>query len=191
MQPRADVTEILIKWTEGDTTALDRLLPLVYDQLKQLAHARLRRERQDHTLNTTAVVHEAYLRLIDSDQIEWKDRLHFFSLASRLMRRLLVDHAHRRNAQKRGGGRPRTPFDEELLIPDEDADRLLELDESLAELGKQHPRQAKIIEHRYFGGLTNPDVAEALGISHATVERDLRFARTWLARYLGGGSTLA
>jgi RNA polymerase sigma factor (TIGR02999 family) len=184
MQERTDVTEILLKWTDGDSDALDRLMPIVYDQLKRLAHARLQHERSDHTLNTTALVHEAYVKLINANQVNWRDRVHFFALASRVMRRLLVDYAKRRNAIKRGGAHRHVTLQEEMLMPDEDAGNVLELNEWLVELEKQYPRQANAIEHKYFGGLTNVEIAAVQGTSHATVERDLRFARTWLAHHL-------
>lgn len=185
---RTDVTEILLKWTDGDAGAVDRLMPLVYDQLKRLAHASLRNERPDHTLNTTALVHEAYLKLVNVEQVEWKDRVHFFALASTVMRHILVDYAKKRNAAKRGGQYRRIPLQEEILMPNEDADRILDLDELLTLLEQQHGRQAKVLEHKYFGGMTNAEIGAALDISHATVERDLRFARTWLAQRLGDDS---
>lgn len=181
MQKPTDVTEILVEWTDGDPEALNRLIPLVYHRLKQPAHARLQQERRDHTLNTTALVHEAYVRLVKVDQIRWTDRAHFFALASRLMRQLLVDYGKRRRALKRGGGYTHVPVEEDLLTQDEDADRVVELDEHLLELEKDYPRQARVIEHKFFGGLTIAEIAAVLEVSHATVERDLRFARTWLA----------
>ena len=180
-----DVTQMLLRWSEGDDQALDRLLPVVYDQLRQMAHARLRRERPGHTLNTTALVHEAYLELVDLDQVQWKDRAHFLAMASRVMRNVLVDYAYRRQTQKRGGGQQRVDLDEERLIPDADVEKVLALDEVLKGLAAAHPRPAQAIEQSYFGGLTNEETAEALGVSRATVERDLRFARVWLARALG------
>jgi RNA polymerase sigma factor (TIGR02999 family) len=184
MSEKSDVTQVLKRWTEGEEKALDRLMPLVYDQLKRLAHSRLISERDDHTLNTTALVHEAYLRLVDADRIQWKDRAHFFALASRIMRRLLVDYAKKRNAAKRGGLHPHVPLEEERLVSDDHAERILELNESLEGLEREYPRQARAIEHRYFGGLTNAEIGAVLDVSHATVERDLRFARSWLARSL-------
>ncbi len=185
MQTPSDVTQMLLRWSEGDQEALDRLFPMVYEQLKRLARARVREDRPDHTLNTTALVHEAYLKLVDLDQVQWTDRAHFFALASRVMRHLLVNYAEKRKAQKRGGDRQRVELDEERLLPDTEVERLLELDETLTRLAAQHPRPAKAIEHSYFGGLTNEETAAVLGISRATVERDLRLARAWLARALG------
>ena len=185
LQAPPDVTQMLLRWSEGDDQALDRLLPLVYEQLRQMAHVRLRHERPGHTLNTTALVHEAYLELVDLDRAEWKDRAHFLAMASRVMRNVLVDYAYRRRTQKRGGGQQRVDLDEERLIPDADVEKMLALDEALKGLATAHPRPAQAIEQSYFGGLTNQETAEVLGVSRATVERDLRFARVWLARALG------
>lgn len=185
MRPPSDITQMLSRWSEGDQEALDDLLPIVYEQLRKLAHARVQRERSGHTLNTTALVHEAYLKLVGINPVQWKDRAHFFALASGVMRRLLVDYAYRRKTQKRGGDLQRVDLDEERLIPDVDAEKLLELDEALTRLEAQHPRPAKAIEQCYFAGLTNEETAEVLGVSRATVERDLRFARVWLAHALG------
>lgn len=182
MQASPDITELLIAAREGEERALDRLLPIVYDQLKRLARARLRAERPDHTLNTTGLVHEAYLKLVDLDRIEWQDRTHFFAMASRVMRRILIDYATMRSAAKRGGDQQRVVLDEAMLISDENAETLLELDDFLTQLEVVNPRQGKIVEHRYFGGLTNEETAEVMGVSLRTVERDLRFARAWLAR---------
>lgn len=185
MQAPFDVTQMLLRWSEGDQEALDRLFPMVYEELKRLAHARVRQEPPGHTLNTTALVHEAYLKLVDLDRVRWTDRAHFFALASRVMRHVLVNYAERRNAQKRGGERQRVELDEERLLPDAEVERFLELDEALTRLAAQHARPAKAIEHSYFGGLTNEETAAVLGISRATVERDLRLGRAWLARALG------
>jgi RNA polymerase sigma factor (TIGR02999 family) len=185
MQVSSDLTQMLLRWSEGDQEALDRLFPMVYDELRKLAHARIREERPGHTLNTTALVHEAYLKLVDLDRVQWQDRAHFFALSARVMRHLLVNYAHRRKTRKRGGDRQRVDLDEERLIPDAEVDRLLDLDEALTRLAAQHPRPAKAVEHSYFGGLTNEETAAVLGVSQATVERDLRLARAWLARALG------
>lgn len=181
-----DITQILLRWSDGDQEALDRLLPLVYDQLKKLAHARLYGERADHTLNTTALVHEAYLKLVDINRVQWADRAHFLAMASRQMRRILIDYAHRRKAQKRGGGAQKETLDEELLIPDDYAETLLELDDALQRFEKQHPRPARAVELHYFGGLTLEEAGAVLSVSAPTVMRDLRFAEAWLARTWGG-----
>jgi RNA polymerase sigma factor (TIGR02999 family) len=185
MPAPSDLTQMLQRWSEGDQEALDRLVPMVYEELKRLAHAQVREERPGHTLNTTALVHEAYLKLVDLDRVQWTDRAHFFALASRVMRHLLVNYAEQRKAQKRGGARQRVELDEERLLLDTEVERFLELDEALTRLATQHPRPAQTIEHSYFGGLTNEETAAVLGISRATVERDLRLGRAWLARALG------
>ena len=179
-----DVTQLLTCWNEGDEEALDRLLPLVYDQLREVAHKRLLGERAGHTLNTTALVHEAYIRLVDLDRMQWRDRIHFLAMASRLMRRVLVDYARERRALKRGGGGPRVELDEILL--ESQAETILDLDDSLTRLKDQYPRIAEAVEHRYFGGLTNEEIAEVLGVSLATVERDFKLARAWISREWGG-----
>lgn len=182
MSGPSEVTQMLLRWTEGDEEALDQLVPLVYEQLKRLAHARLRHERPGHTLNTTGLVHEAYLKLIDINRVHWKGRDHFLAMASRVMRRILVDHAHRRKAQKRGGGVPDVEFDEaSLLVPEMQAEKVLALDEALHRLEAVHPRPCKAVELHYFGGLTQAEVGRVLGVSQPTAMRDLRFARAWLA----------
>lgn len=184
MPDSADVTQMLIQWGEGDEDAFDELLPLLYKQLRQMAHARLRGERSDHTLGTTALVHEAYLRLVDIDQIDWQDRAHFLAVASTTMRRILVDYARRRRAAKRGGDQTPLPL-EEQLIPDEKVDTVLELDDALEQLSAAHERPGKALELYYFGGLTMEEVGEVLDVSAATVMRDLRFAKAWIARAWG------
>ena len=177
-----DVTTLLRAWTDGDGEAPARLTALLYDELRRLAHAHLRHERPDHTLGTVGLVHEAYLRLLDVERVRWQDRAHFLAMASRTMRRVLVDYAHRRNAAKRGGGAHAEVLDEERLVPDAQLDAVIELDDALSRLEALHARAAGALAHHYFGGLTNEQSAESLGVSVATVERDLRFARAWLAR---------
>ena len=183
--PPSDVTRLLKAYSNGDRDALDRLLPVLYDQLKRLAHARLRHERAGHTLNTTGLVHEAYVRLVGVDQVQWAGRAHFLAVASRTMRRILINYARDRRALKRGGGRARVDLDEGRLVADDHAEALLDLDDALHKLEALHPRPGKVAAHRYFGGLTNAETADALGVSLSTVERDLRFARAWLAREWG------
>ncbi|MDX1429822.1 MAG: sigma-70 family RNA polymerase sigma factor, partial [Rhodothermales bacterium] len=180
----------MVAYTDGNGEALEKLLPLVYNNLKRMAHARLRDERFDHTLNTTGLVHEAYLKLVDVKQVRSPSRGHFFAMASKLMRRILVDYAVARKAQKRGGGAHKEQLDEQQLIPDEHADTLLELDDALTRLAVLHPRPAEVVQHKYFAGLTSQEVAEAMGVSLRTVERDLRFARAWLAKEWGRKSGL-
>jgi RNA polymerase sigma factor (TIGR02999 family) len=185
MERKRDVTELLLAWGDGDRGALDELVPLVYAELRRMARGRLRGERRDHTLTTTALVHEAYLRLVDIQRIEWRDRGHFLATTSRMMRRILIDYANRRNAKKRGG--EREEFDEDALMTEAVAEDYLWLDEAIDRLAESCPRHGQIIEHRYFGGLSLEETAEALQVSLATVKRDLQFARAWLARELSSG----
>jgi RNA polymerase sigma factor (TIGR02999 family) len=179
-----DITGLLRRWGEGDERALDELIPLVYERLRQLAHHHLRNE-QDPSLNTTALVHEAYLKLVDSHESTPSDRTHFLSLASRVMRHLLVDHARARKAAKRGAGVSPVSLEEALWISDSDLDAYAELDEALTRLESMEPRQSQILEQRYFGGLSLEETAAALDISLATVKRELRSARAWLAAEIG------
>ena len=185
MLPPADITRLLLNWSGGQRDALDQLIPLVYTQLRQLAHARLREVRADHTLNTTALVHEAYVKLVDINQVQWEDRAHFLAMASRLMRHILVDYWRKKKAYKRGGEQQRVELDEALLMPEARPETVMDLDDALKRLEQLNPRQSQIIEYRYFGGMTSEEIAEVLGISRATVERDLRAARAWLAREWG------
>ena len=179
-----DVTEILVRWSEGEEEAFERLVPLVYQELKRLARARLRQEASGHTINTTGLVHEAYVRLVDVDRVKWKDRNHFLSMASRVMRRVLIDQARKRSAQKRDAG-VRIELQEDVLpLETEQAADLLVLNEALEGLEGEHPRQSKVLELLSFGGLNQTEVAAILEISQPTVARDLRFARAWLAREL-------
>ena len=187
MDAKADstVTLLLREVAGGDREAFDRLVSLVYDQLRQMAHRRLRAERADHTLNTTGLVHEAYLELVDVDHAHWEDRAHFFAAASRVMRHLLVDYARARKAYKRGGDRVQVALDDEALrLSDEYADAIEDLDEALSRLDKLSPRQSQLLEQRYFSGLTLKECARVLGISLTTVKEDLHLARAWLAREL-------
>jgi RNA polymerase sigma factor (TIGR02999 family) len=185
----SDLTVFLRQWRDGDEAALDHLLPRVYGQLRAIARARLRAERPDHTLDTTGLVHEAYLKLADGVPPDWKDRAHFYAVASTAMRRVLIDHAKQRRAAKRGGDRVRVDFDAAMLgdaaaTASNDPAALLALDEALQRLATTHPRHARAIELRYFGGLTLDEAAEVLGTSAPTVMRDVRFAEAWLAREL-------
>ncbi len=183
---QSQITRLLHRWGEGDADAFDQLIPIVYDRLHQLAHQRLRNEPGARSLNTTGLVHEAYLKLVDSPRSNLRDRGHFLSLASRVMRHLLVDNARARAAAKRGGGVSPVEFDEAFLVPEETLDSVTELDEALKRLEALDPRQSQILEQRYFGGLSLEETAEALGVSLATVKRELRSARAWLALELGG-----
>jgi RNA polymerase sigma factor (TIGR02999 family) len=175
-----DITGLLHRWGEGDAAAFDQLFPIVYDRMRQLAHQRLRSE-PDASLNTTALVHEAYLRMVDSPRVDLRDRGHFLGLASRVMRHLLVDHARARKAGKRGLGATPVPLEDAAWLADDKVDTIAELDEALQRLDAIDERRARILEQRYFGGLTLEETAEALGISLATVKRELRSARVWLA----------
>lgn len=185
MPSTKEVTQLLRAYSDGDQDALDALMPLVYDHLHRLAHARLRNERPGHTLNTTALVHEAYMKLIDINQITWQDRAHFLTMASRVMRRVLIDYAHKRRAQKRGGGRHQVVLDDDVLISDAYAESLMDLHDALKRLATISPRQSQVLECRYFGGLKLEEIAAALDVGLTTVKSDLRFARAWLAQELG------
>jgi len=181
----SDVTRLLRQWSEGDREALNRLVPLMYDELRRLAHQRLRREAPNRSLNTTALVHDAYLKLIDVRHARFQDRSHFLAMASRVMRRLLVDQARARCAAKRGGGAGALELDDALWVSEPQAESLADLDDALQRLESIDPRQGEIVEQRYFGGLSLEETAEALGVSLATVKRELRFAHAWLAADLG------
>ena len=180
----SDVTQLLLDLGEGDTSAMDRLLPIVYDELHRLAHQHRRRERPDHTLNTTALVHEAYLKLVRLDRLQWQNRAQFFALAAQAMRRVLLTYAERRRALKRGGGAHPVPFDENLLLTDQQSEEILALDEALERLKMMSERQHSVVECRFFGGLSVEETAAAVGISPATVKRDWTLARAWLNREL-------
>jgi len=179
-----EVTELLLQWRSGDKTALDKLTPLVYNELRRLAHGYLKQERPGHTLQTTALVHEAYLRLVEQQDIRWQNRAHFFAVSAQVMRHVLVDYARKRRSRKRGGDAQRVSLEEGAIVSQERASELVELDDALQRLAESHPRCSRLVELRYFAGLNNQDAAEVLKISEATVERDWRFAKTWLYREL-------
>jgi RNA polymerase sigma factor (TIGR02999 family) len=185
---RLDVTQLLRAHAAGDPDALAQLLPRVYDQLRRIARARLRRERADHTMSTSEVVHEAFLALVPLERVEWQSRSHFFAVASRAMRNVLVDYAERRGAVKRGGGVRPLSFDElldgEAAAAERPIEDLLALNDALARLEGLDPRKARVVECRFFGGLSLEETAEALASSPATVSRDWTFARAWLHREL-------
>jgi RNA polymerase sigma factor (TIGR02999 family) len=183
----SDVTLLLRQWSEGDEEALNRLVPLMYAELRRLAHHRLRGEPANRSLNTTGLVHDAYVKLVDVRRARFRDRSHFLAMASRVMRRLLIDQARARRAAKRGGGAEAGELDDTLLISEPQAEALAALDEALQRLEAMDPRQGQIVEHRYFGGLSLEETAEAVGVSLATVKRELRFAHAWLAAELGAG----
>lgn len=178
----SEITTLLRQVREGERAALDELISVLYQKLRHLAHRQLMQERSDHTLDTTALVHEAYLELVDLRQSGWEDRAHFLAAASRVMRHILVDYARRRNAIKRGGDRVRVPLDEDaLLLSEEYAEAVEDLHHALERLEAVSPRQSRLLEQRYFGGLKLRECAEALGVSRSTVARELKMARAWLA----------
>ena len=184
--PTARITQLLVAWSGGRREALDDLLPLVYDELRRLASRYLRHESPDHTLQPTALVHEAYLRLVDQRRVRWRNRAHFYGIAAQIMRRILVDHARAQRAEKRGAGWERVPLiEDEMPAGAGDVD-VLALDEALARLAVFDPQQERIVELRYFGGLTIDEVAEVVGVSAATVVREWTIAKAWLRAELSG-----
>lgn len=189
-----DVTRLLQDASHGNREAFDRLFPLVYEELKGLAQRKLRLERAGHTLNATALVHEAYLKLVDQDRVEWQSRAHFFALAAQAMRRILINHAKGRNRQKRGGGAEHVPLDDgdallsANLMSDDQTLELLELHEALEALAEFNPEGAEVVEYRFFGGLSHAEIGEVLGTSEVTVRRRWSAAKSWLRRELGAES---
>ena len=182
---RAAITRLLLASRDGRADAMDALLPLLYDELHALAQKKLRYERANHTLNTTALVHEAYLKLVDQRQVDWQDRTHFFAVAALAMRRILVDYADRRNAKKRGGGAVVFSLDEALdAVVEERGASLLALDDALERLEQLHPRGSRVVVYRFFGGLTYEEIAQVMNLSVMTVRRAWSFARAWLHREL-------
>ncbi len=178
-----NLTSLLIEWQEGDETALHRLTPLVYDELRRIAHRYVRRERNGHTLETTALVNEAYLRLAGSKNMAWENRSHFFAATAQVMRHVLIDHARKRLYAKRGGDAQHLPLDEAASeMTEQRADELIVLDHALGELAKLDARKARVVEMRYFAGLSLEETAEVLGVSLMTVRRDWRAAKAWLFR---------
>jgi RNA polymerase sigma factor (TIGR02999 family) len=182
----SDVTRLLVDWRNGDAAALESLIPLVYRELRRRAKGYLSRERLDHTLQPTALINEVYLRLVGSELPEWQNRAHFFAIASRVMRRILVEHARRHAAGKRGSGAEHVDLDDVVVATPSGPDDLLALDEALSRLMSIDERKCRIVEMRYFGGCTTEETAEALGISVITVMRETRVAQAWLRRALRG-----
>jgi RNA polymerase sigma-70 factor, ECF subfamily len=178
------ITDLLLQIRDGEPAAMDRLFPLVYDQLRHMAHQALRREHPDHTLGTTGLIHEAYLKLVDQTRAEWRDRAHFYAVAAPAMRRILVDYARRHRRAKRGGGQRPVSLDEGAVSLDQRADNLVALDEALTRLAELNPRLSRVVECRFFGGLTEEEIAEALGVTARTVKRDWAKARGWLYQEL-------
>jgi len=180
MDSQSDLTQLLVSFGKGDRASLDKLMPKIYDQLKIIAHARLRSERDNHSLNTTGLVNEAYIKLIDINRMDFKDRSHFYAMASTQMRRILVDWSRKRNAVLRNP-KNKASIDEAMALSLQQADNILELEQGLESLAKNHPRAAEVLEMKYFGGLISDEIAEVKGVSRTTIERDLRFGRAWLA----------
>lgn len=184
-----EVTKLLADWSHGDREALDKLMPLVYDELRRVASHYLRRERPGHTLQTTALVHDAYLRLVNQKDVRWENRAHFFSIAAEAMRRILVEHARSHRAAKRGGGECKLSLDEAVDWPQEQAIDLVALDDALTSLTAIDSQKSRIVELRFFGGLTMEEIAQVLGVSLATVERGWHIAKLWLRREIAGAVT--
>lgn len=182
--PDARVTTLLRAWRNGDVSAFDELVPLVYEELRRIARRHMARERREQTLQTTALVNEAYLRLVDIKRIEWQDRAHFLAMAARTMRRVLIEAARARRKQKRGGGVEHIAVDESSIVAPDRPPDVLALNDALDVLAAVSPRKAQVIELRFFGGLTHTEAAEVLGVSDDTVRRDWRLARAWLFREL-------
>ena len=182
--PAHDVTHLLLDWNKGQPDALAQLMPLVYSELRNIAGRYLRKERQDHTLQTTALVHEAYIRLIDQKQANWQNRAQFFGIAAQMMRRILVDHARGHHADKRGSGAAKLSLDEAIEIAEQREVDLIALDDALHTLAAIDPQQCRIVELRYFGGLTVEETAEVVGVSPATIKREWSMAKAWLHREL-------
>ena len=179
-----DITRLLLAWNDGDQLALDKLVPLVEAELRRLARTYMNRERAGHTLQTTALINEAYVRLIDSHSVQWQSRAHFYGIAAQVMRRVLVDSARKRNYRKRGGGSHQITFTETLAVTVTEDTNVLALDEALNELAKIDERKARVVEMRFFGGLSEKETAVALGVSPETARRDWRLAKSWLLRQL-------
>jgi len=177
-----DVTRLLQNWSEGDQNALDQLTPVVYDELRRLAASYMRRERHDHTLQSTALVNEAYLKLVDQKNVVWQNRAHFFGIAAQMIRRILVDHARAHKAEKRGGGMGVLSLDEAIGVPERRDIEILSLNDALTRLSELDPQQGRIVELRFFTGLSIEETAEVVGVSPATVKREWAAARAWLFR---------
>ena len=184
MPPAEPFTALLDDLTGGNRTVIDAVLPQVYDELRNLAHQKLHGERPGHTLNTTALVHEAYEKLVQQNRMTWQNRAHFMGVAALSMRRILINYAQKRNAQKRGGGEPVATFEDGMAPRDVHAGEIIDLDDALKRLEQFNERQSKVVTYRFFGGLTQKEIAEVLGVSEPTVRRDWRLARAWLSREL-------
>lgn len=183
-----EITQLLAEWSDGNQSALDELYPLVYDELHRLARRYMSREREGHTLQTTALINEAYVRLVDQRNVHWANRSHFFAISAQIMRRILIDHARRHAYAKRGGGAQQVSLDEAAIVTRTAGAELLRLDEALKSLAEMDPRRSQVVELRYFGGLNNEEIAGVLNISENTVTRDWNMARAWLHQQLSESS---
>ena len=183
-----EITQLLAEWSDGNQSALDELYPLVYDELHRLARRYMSRERQGHTLQTTALINEAYVRLVDQKNVHWANRSHFFAISAQIMRRILIDHARRHAYAKRGGGAQQVSLDEAATVTRSAGLEILRLDEALKSLAEMDPRRSQVVELRYFGGLNNEEIAGVLNISENTVTRDWNMARAWLHQQLSESS---
>jgi RNA polymerase sigma-70 factor (ECF subfamily) len=182
------ITQLLAEWSEGNQSALDELYPLVYDELHRLARRYMSRERKGHTLQTTALINEAYVRLVDQRNVHWANRSHFFAISAQIMRRILIDHARRQAFAKRGGGAQQVSLEEVATVAGVQARDLVRLDEALKCLAEMDPRRSQVVELRYFGGLNNEEIASVLKVSENTVTRDWKMARAWLYQQLSGSA---
>ncbi len=183
---RGEITELLLAWSGGEASALDKLVPLVYSELRRLAHRHMRHERADHTLQTSDLINEAYLRLVDTGRVNWRDRAHFLAVCAQAMRRVLVEYARSRGSQRRGAGVPRLPLEAAANLSLQQSPDLVRLDGALTSLAGEFPRRAQVIELRFFGGLSVEETAAVLSVSQDTVLRDWRLARIWLLRAMDG-----
>lgn len=186
MPPPSEITELLIGWSNGDRDSLERLVPLVEGELHRLAHHYMSREREGHMLQTTALINETFLRLVDQRRVRWQNRAHFFGISAQIMRRILLNHARDERRKKRGGGALRVSLSQADAISVEKSDELIALDDALKRLARVDERKARVVELRYFGGLSNEEAAEVLGVSQVTIMRDWNMARAWLAREMVG-----
>ena len=184
MHSPSEITALLVDWGNGDKSAMDRLIPLVERELHRLAHSYMRRERSGHTLQTTGLINETYIRLVDQTHVSWQSRAHFFGIAAKIMRRVLVNYARDRNRKKRGGKAIQVSLSEIALMTDDKQDAIIVLDEALEILAKKDPRKSHVFELRHFGGLTAEEAAEVVGVSTATINRDWEMAKAWLSREL-------
>ena len=184
-----EITQLLAEWREGNQAALDDLYPLVYDELHRLARRYMSRERKGHTLQTTALINEAYVRLVDQRNVQWANRSHFFAISAQIMRRILIDHARRQTYAKRGGGARQVSLEETAIVVQDDLSEFLRLDEALKALAELDPRRSQVVELKYFGGLNNDEIAGVLKISKNTVIRDWNMARAWLHHQLTGSAS--